>query len=305
MNLKQARYFVTIVEEGSITAAAKKLYITQPSLSQMLRQIENENGVELLERAPLPMRPTYAGEKYLECARAILLANEKLENQLKDIRNENSGHLRLGISMQREMRIFPRVMPYFIERYPDVTLELREVGSAKIEDLLRYGDVDLAFAAIESTSARFDYKLIERETTGIIAGRGSRLAERFKPWEEIPLESAKNEQFVSLKQGHSIRVLQDELFRIYDMNPKIIMETDSLEMAKRVTVTCGACMLCPDVYFDETVAGKGVFFPLKDFENRRHYYACWRKGESLPRYATDLIDLVSQELERSKAWEMG
>ena len=113
MNLKQARYFITIIEEGSITAAAKKLYVTQPSLSQMLRQIEAECGTDLLVRTPLPMRPTYAGEKYLECARAIILANEKLENQLKDIRNENSGHLRLGISMQRVRRIFPRVLPYF------------------------------------------------------------------------------------------------------------------------------------------------------------------------------------------------
>ena len=76
MNLKQARYFITIIEEGSITAAAKKLYVTQPSLSQMLRQIEAECGVDLLVRNPLPMRPTYAGEKYLECARAIILANE-------------------------------------------------------------------------------------------------------------------------------------------------------------------------------------------------------------------------------------
>ena len=304
MNLKQARYFVAIVEEGSITAAAKKLYITQPSLSQMLRQIEKENGVELLERTPLPMKPTYAGEKYLECARTVLLANEKLENQFKDIRNENSGHLRLGISMQRGMRIFPRIMPTFATKYPDVTLELHEVGSVKIENLLRYGDIDLAFAAIESTSARFDYKLIEKETTGLLADRNSKLAEKYKPWEAIPLEYAKDNCFVSLKPGHSIRVLQDELFRIYDMNPRIIVETDSLEMAKRVTVSCGACMLCPDVYFDETIAGKGVFFPLENFDNQRHYYACWRKGEKLPRYAMELIDLVSQELERSKAWEI-
>ena len=183
MNLKQARYFITIIEEGSITAAAKKLYVTQPSLSQMLRQIEAECGVDLLVRNPLPMRPTYAGEKYLECARAIILANEKLENQLKDIRNENSGHLRLGISMQRVMRIFPRVLPYFASMYPDVTLELREAGSAKMEEYLRYGDVDLAFAAMESTSARFDYRLLEKETTGIIAGRNTKLAELHEPWE--------------------------------------------------------------------------------------------------------------------------
>lgn len=305
MNAKQALYFVTIVEEGSITAAARKLYISQPSLSQMLRQIEKENGLELLDRSTVPMRLTYAGEKYLECARTILMASEKLENQLKDIREENSGHLRLGFSIQRGMRIFPRIMPYFSTRYPNVSFELREAGSARLEEMLKYGEIDLAFAALESTSARFDYRLIEKERIGILAGKGSELAERFLPGEEIVLESARNERFVSLKQGHSVRILQDQLFRIYDMEPKTIVETDSLEMAKRVTVTCGACMLCPNVYFDEAVVGKGVFFPLKDFENYRHYYACWRKGETLPRYAMDLIDVVCKELDSSKLWEMG
>lgn len=305
MNLKQAHYFVTIVEEGSITAAAKKLYVTQPSLSQMLRQIEQESGVELLARTPLPMKPTFAGEKYLECARSILLANERLENQLKDIRNESSGHLRLGISIQRGVRIFPRVLPSFSEKYPDVTLELHETGSARLEELLRYGTIDLIFAAMESTSARFEYRLLEKETTGLLVGKSSRLVQIYKPGQAIPLESARDERFVSLKQGHSIRVVQDQLFRNYDIDPKIIVETDTLEMAKRATVICGACMLCPNVYFDEAVVGKGVFYPLKDYENNRHYYACWRKGDTLPRYATDLIDLFSRELEGSKLWEMG
>lgn len=305
MNAKQALYFTTIVEEGSITAAARKLYISQPSLSQMLRQIEKENGLELLDRSTVPLKLTYAGEKYLECARAVLTASEKLENQLKDIREENSGHLRLGFSIQRGMRLFPRIMPYFSTRYPNVSFELREAGSAKLEELLRYGEIDLAFAAMDSTSARFDYRLIEKERIGILAGNGAGLTKRFQPGEEIALESARDERFVSLKQGHSVRVLQDQLFRIYDLDPKIIVETDSLEMAKRVTVTCGACMLCPDVYFDEAVVGKGIYYPLRDFENYRHYYACWRKGETLPRYAMDLIDIVCRELESSKAWEMG
>ena len=162
MNIKQAQYIQTIASEGSITAAAKKLYISQPSLSQMVRQVEKELGVTLFDRTSLPLRLTYAGEKYLECAHAMIVANDRLENQLQDIRQENSGHLRLGISVQRGMRILPLAMPKFIARYPNVSLELRETGSVRMEDLLRYGEIDLAFAALESTSARFDYRLIEK-----------------------------------------------------------------------------------------------------------------------------------------------
>ena len=221
----------------------------------------------------------------------MIVANDRLENQLQDIRQENSGHLRLGISVQRGMRILPLAMPKFIARYPNVSLELRETGSVRMEDLLRYGEIDLAFAALESTSARFDYKLIEKETTGILVGRSSKLAERFESGTAIPLKEAKNEQFVSLKQGHSIRVVQDQLFRMLDIDPKILMEVDSLEMAKRV-------------YFDETVIKKGVFYPLKGVENHRHFYACWRKGENLPRYAEDLIEIVTDVLDGRRAWEI-
>ena len=304
MNIKQAQYIQTIANEGSITAAAKKLYISQPSLSQMVRQVEKELGVTLFDRTSQPLRLTYAGEKYLECAHAMIVANDRLENQLQDIRQENSGHLRLGISVQRGMRILPKAMPLFLARYPNVSLELKETGSARMEDLLRYGEIDLAFAALDSTSARFDYRLIERETTGILVGRTSDLAKNFPPGKPLSLEKAKDEMFVSLKQGHSIRLVQDQLFRMLDMSPRILMEVDSLEMAKRVTVSCGACMLCPDIYFDETVVQQGLFYLLKGFENRRHFYACWRKGEQLPRYAADLIDIFKEVLEGRKAWEM-
>ena len=73
MNLKQARYIKTIAQCGSITAAAKKLYVSQPSLSQMLRQIEEEIGLPLFDRSVSPFHITYAGEKYLEAAEIILM----------------------------------------------------------------------------------------------------------------------------------------------------------------------------------------------------------------------------------------
>ena len=76
MNLKQAHYIRTIAQEGSITAAAKKLYISQPSLSQMLKQVEAELGVSLFDRSVSPFRPTFAGEKYLQTAGIILAASQ-------------------------------------------------------------------------------------------------------------------------------------------------------------------------------------------------------------------------------------
>ena len=77
MNFKQASYIRTIVQEGSISAAARKLYISQPSLSQMVRQAESEYGVQLFDRSVFPLRLTFAGERYLEAANQILTVNER------------------------------------------------------------------------------------------------------------------------------------------------------------------------------------------------------------------------------------
>ena len=139
MNLKQALYIQTIAREGNITAAAKKLYVSQPSLSQMVRQVESEYGVTLFDRTVSPLRLTYAGEKYLQAAKTMLAANERLENELREIRQENSGLLRLGISVQRAIQILPVALPWFTMQYPKVSVELREEGSAKLEELLEAG----------------------------------------------------------------------------------------------------------------------------------------------------------------------
>jgi len=299
MNLKQALYIRTIAEEGNITAAAKKLYVSQPSLSQMVRQIEGEYGVTLFDRTVSPLRLTYAGEKYLQAANAILAANDRLENELREIRQENSGLLRLGISVQRAIQILPVALPWFTMQFPKVSVDLREEGSARLEKLLEDGEIDLALAAIESVSPRLSYTLIEKEIIGVLAGRGADIAQQVPPGTPITLGMIREDAFVSLKPGHSVRVVQDALFRAEGLRPQILLETDSLEVAKRVAIQAGACMLCSDIFVDEYARRGGVFYPLKDYENRRHLYACWRKGEKLPRYAEGFIQIVSRILDKN------
>ena len=301
MNLKQALYIRTVAQEGNITAAAKKLYVSQPSLSQMIRQVESEYGVTLFDRTVSPLRLTYAGEKYLEAANVMLTANERLENELREIRQENSGLLRLGISVQRAIQILPVALPWFTMQFPKVSVDLREEGSARLEKLLEDGEIDLALAAIESVSPQLSYTLIEKEIVGVLAGRGAAIAQQLPPGTPISLSMIREDAFVSLKPGHSVRVVQDALFRAEGVRPQILLETDSLEVAKRVAIQAGACMLCSDIFVDDYARRGGVFYPLMDYENKRHLYACWRKGEKLPRYAEGFVQIVGRILDKNTA----
>lgn len=297
MNLKQAQYVKTIAECGSITAAAKKLFVSQPSLSQMLRQLEQETGLPIFDRSTSPMRLTYAGEKYLHAAERMLAANLELESQLREIRQEHAGRLRLGISVTRAMQVMPLVLPVFLQQYPNVTLQLTESGSATLEELLRCGNVDLALAALESTSPSLAYELIEKETIGILAGRDSAVAKQYPTGTPLPLEAVSRENFVNLTKSHSARITQDKLFRRFDLSPNVLLETDALEVGRRVTLEAGACMILPNIYVDDYCRQRGgSFFPLKDYENHRHFYACYRKDEFVPRYVRDLIQITARAL---------
>ena len=305
MNLKQAQYVKTIAECGSITAAAKKLFVSQPSLSQMLRQLEQETGLPIFDRSTSPMRLTYAGEKYLHAAERILAANAELDSQLREIRHEHAGRLRLGISVTRAMQVMPLVMPIFQQQYPNVSLQLTESGSANLEELLRGGSIDLAFAALESTSPSLAYELLEQETIGVLAGRDAAITRQNPNGTALPLEAFRRESFVSLTKGHSSRITQDKLFRKYGLSPNILLETDALEVGRRVALEAGACMLLPSIYIDGyCYQRKGCFYPLADYENHRHFYACYRKDEFVPQYARDFIQITASALARHEAQRM-
>ena len=300
MNMKQALYFKTIAQYGTITAAAKQLYISQPSLSQTLRQIEDEVGTPLFDRSTSPFHLTYAGERYLKAVEAMLDIETRLKEEIESIRRDDGGRLRLGISVTRAMQVLPDVIPIFTKAYPNVTIELTEAASASLEGLLQKGQIDLALAALEANEANIAYELIEKESIGILAGKDSQLAQLVPSGTPISLEMVEKEAFVSLDTSHSSRIIQDRLFRRYNILPKILLETSSLEVARRVALKSGACMVLPDVYADEFVFNSGgAFYPLKDYENHRHFYACYRNDENTKKYIRDFVSITTSVLNQT------
>ena len=290
MNLRQALYMKTIAEKGGITAAAKQLYISQPSLSQMLRQIEEEVGVPLFDRSSLSFRPTYARERYLHAASVLLNTNEILENELREIRGEERGRMRLGISMLRSAQLLPRILPEFADRFPKVEITLQEAGSAKLEQLLQEGSVDMALASTEPNNPLLEYRLLQKERIGILAGKSSPLAQRIPFGTAISLRETENGCFVTLKAGHSVRVIQDHLFQEHGLHPQFFLEIDNMETAQQIALRCGCYLLCPDSY----LPSGAPFYPLDGYESRRHFYACLRKKEHVPQYVESFLQLAGQ-----------
>ena len=113
MVLHNYEYFVAIVDEGSLTKAAEHLYVSQPSLSQYLKRLEANLGVELFDRSASPLRLTYTGERYYQYVLQMMKLDENIRREFQDIKNQTSGRLRLGVALWRALACCRMYSPAF------------------------------------------------------------------------------------------------------------------------------------------------------------------------------------------------
>lgn len=297
MNIKHAQYMLTVLQEGSITAAAKKLYVSQPSLSQMIKLVETNLGTPIFNRTTDPITLTYAGEKYISAAKQILTINNNLLKEIDEINHEDHGSIRLGIPVQRAMQVLPYIIPKFKKAYPFVELEVFEHGSATTESLVLEGAVDIACLTTHPKHEELEYTLIENEELVLLTSRNSILGNRIPEGTPIDITEAKDETFVNIKTGHSVRATQGRLFIQKDIQPKVLLETMSIEVAKRTAVACDAMLICPSNYIEPTFRAQTncVTYPIIGVENNRNFYICRRKDRYLTKYMRDFITMMTDE----------
>ncbi|OBC04737.1 hypothetical protein A5784_12290 [Mycobacterium sp. 852013-50091_SCH5140682] len=145
MTLRQFQYFVAIVDEGSFTRAAHRLYVAQPSLSKQLSALEREVGAPLIERLPRGIRLTAAGRAFLPEARAAIHSEERARRAARMARDLTSAEIEVATVMSIAVGILPGTIQLLSNAHPGVTVKLHEYRhSALMEDEVRGGVADLA-----------------------------------------------------------------------------------------------------------------------------------------------------------------
>ncbi|OBI20612.1 hypothetical protein A5714_07795 [Mycobacterium sp. E2462] len=145
MTLRQFEYFITVVDEGSITKAANRLYVAQPSLSKQLASLEKELGVPLLERLPRGIRLTPAGKAFLPEARAAVLSENRARRAARMAKDLQSTELEVATLLSISVGLLPAAIGSVVVDYPGISLKLYEFGHHDLmEEQVRGGVGDLA-----------------------------------------------------------------------------------------------------------------------------------------------------------------
>lgn len=151
MDIKYLRNYIEIVDSGSITAAAKKLFIAQPALSNQLKGLEKELGTVLLDRGPHHQRLTYSGKIFYERARHIIELEDGVKRDISKFENRQMGNLRLGITPYTATTLFDGIISDFCKENPQIKYDFYEYDSGKLIELLESRLID---AAIVRTPCR-------------------------------------------------------------------------------------------------------------------------------------------------------
>lgn len=163
MDIKQLKYFLAIIEENSITKAAKKLHISQPPLSHQLKILEEEIGSKLFDRTTRNLEITEVGEFLKNRAIQILeLINETVK-EIKQNQEELEGVLKIGFVASSTAALVPKVIPEFSKNNPEVKFELKEGSTYKILDLLNHGTIEIGFIRTPFNSEEFDCIYLSKE----------------------------------------------------------------------------------------------------------------------------------------------
>jgi DNA-binding transcriptional LysR family regulator len=191
MELRSLRYFIEVVKQKSFTAAAEKMFVTQPTISKMVKSLEDEIGLPLLLRESRQMVLTDAGQIVYQRGLEVLAAHSQLEAELNDLGKLARGTLTIGVPPMGGA-LFTPAIAVFRKRYPKIEMKLFERGSKAIEAALLDGEMELGGVLQPVDLALFDVLPVSRQLLWLVAQKGSR-------WDrstEVELADLAEEPFV-------------------------------------------------------------------------------------------------------------
>ncbi|XID74703.1 LysR family transcriptional regulator [Alkanindiges sp. WGS2144] len=148
MNLSNFNAFIAVMETGSVSQAAEKLFLTQPAITKRLKNLEEELGVHLFEPAGRGILPTQAARELLPRVKHWLLEYEDIKHALSHAQHRVGGVLRLGTSHHIGLHHLPAILKQYVQQYPEVQLDVHFVDSEQAHQAVLSGELELAFLTL-------------------------------------------------------------------------------------------------------------------------------------------------------------
>jgi len=244
---RSLRYLLAVAEYRSFTRAAEVLFVSQPTLSQQIKQLEELLDVQLLDRTGRAVRLTSAGEVYLQYAHRALGELEAGKRAIHELHDLSRGSLRLGMTPITDYLAIP-LLDNFNASYPGITLSTLEMPQDDIKGALADGLVDIGIAfsstlTTEEESEDINNTILCIETLNLAFGKGHPLAGQQGPLSKHALEQV---PLIMFSTDYALRRHIDRYCIEHGISPRIEMVATSLSVIIEITRQCRLSTILPN-----------------------------------------------------------
>ncbi len=303
MELRQLRYFVAIVDHGSLSRAALVLHIAQPALTQQLRQLEEEIGAQLLHRSAQGMTSTDAGKVFYEHAQAILKQVSDAKQAVTQSTTRPSGSVTLGVPHSISGALALPLLLAVQEKYPEITLQMTEELTGNLTEQLKSGRINLAILFDDGQLAQFSTTPVVEEEMHFIWRADSRFG---KKRASISLAQAAKTTLILPDLQHGVRPRIENVVREAGLKLSHVIEINSITILKSaILADMGATILPVAPLQDPIERGQFLVCPLNKPGISRTVSLCASKSIPLTNAAQAVANLVlevSRQLCDSGKW---
>lgn len=304
----------SVYQEGSFSRAAQKLYISQPSLSTMVRKVEEDVGFPLFDRTCKPVRLTEIGRAYIRATEEIQHVERSFYNYVCAVNNLQAGSLAIGSNQLFSSLVLPRYVSRFIARYPKIRLNLVDANSAELEERMAAGQLDLIIDNRELDPAHYERRDLQREylllavPAGFSSNRGLEeyqmsfqdiLADRhasdaMKP---VPLTAFAADPFILMTRDNDTRGRTDAIFQEAGLKPDVILEIDRLVTLYNFIVMGTADVIVSDTLIKNVRDAEEniVFYKLPDRYARREVYIHCKQNKYITQAMESFIEILTKK----------
>ncbi|RYM06002.1 LysR family transcriptional regulator [Sporolactobacillus sp. THM7-7] len=291
-DIKHLHYFLEVAVHKSFTKAARHLYVTQPTISKMVRDVEDELGLTLLDRSGKEIELTDAGKIVFEQSKKIVQSFEHLSDQLADLAKTKKGKLAIGLPPMIGVYFFPMILGQFRAKYPGIDLRIVEYGAKKVADCVADGLLDVGVTVGPFDRRIFDFFSFYNDPMKLVANAVNPITNK----SIVKLEDLNEESFIMFPEEFSLHGMIMKSCEKAGFRPKVVFESSQWDfMVELVAKGLGVALL-PATVAEKASNEKIITLPLSEKNLTWHLSMIWKKNHYLSFAARAWIDETNKAL---------
>ncbi len=301
MNMKQFKYVLVLADAGSFSRAAEELNISQPSLSQYIKKIESQLGVELFNRANGNVRLTDAGKVYIEAGKKILDLENQMQHRFSDLAEHKMGSIIIGTTPFRSVTMMPAILAKFKKLYPGIHVVIDERETNELKEAGEKGEFDLCVLTLPVDEKKFDYEVIMSEEIVIAVPPNSKLNDILLNhsivkegcgYKAVDFRLLENQEFVMITESQIMQRTLNNLCVDCGVELKIAAVVKSLEAQIEMVRKGVGVALVPTGVCKVDDEDRISYYSLTQELPRRSVVAAYRKEQYISSVVKDFISVM-------------